>query len=71
MALTCWSPGIRAALMDSSLHLAIPLRENWFEPSIDVPAHQVQPLAVFLQQLVVLLHIPEQLDLNTRIWTKS
>lgn len=66
-----WSPGIRAALMDSSLHLAIPMRENWFEPSIKVPAHEVQPLAVFLQQLVVLLHIPEQLDLNTRIWTKS
>lgn len=66
-----WSPGIRAALMDSSMHLAIPLRENWFEPSLQRSALDPQPLSDFLQQLVVLLHIPEQLDLNTRIWTKE
>jgi hypothetical protein len=66
-----WSPGIHAALLDSSLHLAIPNRENWFEPDINLPADHTQPLTRFLQQLVVLLHIPEQLDLNTRIWTKE
>jgi hypothetical protein len=66
-----WSPGIHAALTGSSLHLAIPNRQNWFEPDINTPASHTQQLNDFLQQLVLLLHITEQLDLNTRIWTKN
>jgi hypothetical protein len=66
-----WSPGIHAALTGSSLHLAIPNRQNWFEPDINAPASHTQQLNDFLQQLVLLLHITEQLDLNTRIWTKN
>ncbi len=66
-----WHTGIHAALLDSRLHLALPKTENWFEPDISRPLHDTRPLADFLQQLVILLHIPEQLDLNTRIWTKE
>jgi hypothetical protein len=66
-----WSPDIRAALIDSSLHLAIPIRENWFEPDIGLPADHSKPLADFVEKLALLLQITEQLDLNTRIWTKE
>ena len=66
-----WSPSIRAALIDSRLHLAIPRSENWFEPDVNSPATNVLPLSDFIQQLVLLLHITEQLDLNTRLWTKQ
>ncbi len=66
-----WSPDIRAALMDSSMHLAIPKREDWFEPDISVPAHDVAILHGFLVQLMMILNITEALDLNTRIWTKD
>lgn len=66
-----WSDGIRAALVDSCLHLAIPLRDDWFEVREGTPAGAVEPLKDFLEQLVVVLHITETLDLNTRIWTKA
>jgi hypothetical protein len=66
-----WSDGIRAALLDSFLHLAIPMRENWFEAGATNSAGAVEPLQRFLDQLVTVLHITEMLDLNTRIWTKE
>lgn len=66
-----WSPNIRAALMDSCLHLAIPMKENWFEAGEANPAGAIQPLQHFLEQLVLILHVTETFDLNTRIWTKE
>jgi hypothetical protein len=66
-----WSPQIRAALIDSNLHLAIPQSANWFEPDINRPAHDPASLARFLGQLATLLQIPENLNLNTRLWTKG
>jgi hypothetical protein len=66
-----WSEGIRAALTDSCLHLAIPMRENWFEAGEAIHAGDTSQLRLFLEQLVVVLHITETLDLNTRIWTKE
>jgi hypothetical protein len=66
-----WSDGIRAALLDSCLHLAMPMRENWFEAGEANPAGALEPLQDFLDQLVIVLHITETLDLNTRIWTKE
>lgn len=66
-----WSAGIRAALFDSCLHLAIPLQGAWFEGENGMPAGAAAPLENFLHQLVSVLHITETLDLNTRIWTKG
>ncbi|MBK1881418.1 DUF3137 domain-containing protein [Luteolibacter pohnpeiensis] len=65
-----WPKGLSAAFIDSQMHLAIPKRENWFEPNLHQPANQTHQLKMFLEQLVILLYIPEVLDLNTRIWTK-
>lgn len=66
-----WSADIRAAFLDSCLHLAIPKTEDWFEPDIGVRAGDVAVLHGFLVQLMIVLHITETLDLNTRIWTKT
>ena len=66
-----WSGNIRAALTDSHLHLAIPQRENWFEPYMDVPADDVAVLHTFLMRLKAVLGITDTLDLNTRIWSKD
>lgn len=66
-----WSSGLRAVLMDSWLHLAIPVKENWFEPDISAPAGDVPVLHGFLQRLMIVLRITETLDLNTRLWTKK
>jgi hypothetical protein len=66
-----WSEGIRVALLDSCLHLAIPLQGDWFEADKGLPAGAIAPLENFLHQLVGVLYITETLDLNTRIWTKE
>ncbi len=66
-----WSPDIRAAFLDSCLHLAIPKNDDWFEPDMAVPAGDVAMLNGFLVQLMIVLHTTETLDLNTRIWTKA
>ena len=66
-----WSTGIRAAFLDSTLHLAIPMAEDWFEADMDFPAGDIPTLHGFLAQLMIVLHITETLDLNTRIWTKD
>jgi hypothetical protein len=66
-----WNANISIALLNSQLHLAIPLSNNWFEPDIHQPANSGAVFATFLTQLVAILHIPDALDLNTRIWTKE
>lgn len=66
-----WSPGIRAVLLDSTLHLAIPQNDNWFEPDFGRPADDPATLHTFLFRLTAVLGITETLDLNTRIWTKE
>ena len=66
-----WSTGIRAAFLDSTLQIAIPMAEDWFEADMDFPAGDIPTLHGFLAQLMIVLHITETLDLNTRIWTKD
>jgi hypothetical protein len=66
-----WSTGIRAAFLDSTLLLAIPMAEDWFEADMDFPAGDIPTLQGFLAQLMIVLRITETLDLNTRIWTKD
>lgn len=66
-----WSKDIRAVLMDSSLHLAIPQNTDWFEPNIKAKADDVTVLHSFLVRLMMVLGVTETLDLNTRIWSKD
>lgn len=66
-----WSKDVRAVLIDSSLHLAIAMTDNWFEPSMNVPVDDLPTLHGFLVQLMLILKITETLDLNTRLWTKE
>lgn len=66
-----WAPDIRAVLVDSALHLAIPRKEDWFEPDFSAPADDIAALHVFLTQLTMILGITDTLDLNTRLWTKD
>ena len=68
---TAWSKNLRAVLMDSCLHIAIPKHEDWFEPDISAPAGDVTMLHGFLTQLMIVLRITETLDLNTRLWSKK
>ena len=62
---------IRVALHRSKLHLTIPNRDNWFEPNINRPAHDISQIHNFIHQMTSIFRIVEMLDLNTRIWTKQ
>lgn len=66
-----WSKDMRAVLMDSRLHLAIPQDEDWFEPNVKTSADDITVLHRFLMRMMMVLQITETLDLNTRIWTKD
>ena len=62
---------IRMAFHDSRLHLTIPNSDDWFEPNIQISAHDTSQMHKFLHQMTSIFRIVEMLDLNTRIWTKD
>ena len=66
-----WGPSLRASFQDSLVYLALPLRANWFEGSIKTPVDDPQQFRQLIAQLSACLNTVDDLDLNTRIWTKE
>lgn len=63
--------GLRIVFYDSHVWLAIPNRKNWFEGSLWHSAHDRSQAKELMGQLRCVFEIVEELDLNTRIWTKQ
>ncbi len=63
--------GLRVVFRDSRVCLAIPNKEDWFEGDLHKPAEDRQQAAKLLSELKSCLMIVDELDLNTRIWTKE
>jgi hypothetical protein len=59
------------AFMANHIYLAIPLNSNWFEPPAFTQPLTFDVLSQYTTQLHFALGIIEDLDLNTRIWSKS
>lgn len=66
-----WGGKIGMSLLRSNLYLAIPNREDWFECSSKVRAGDRAQIERFASQLIAVLNVVNQLDLNTRLWTKE
>ena len=66
-----WSPKLRASFQDSLVILALPLSGNWFEGHIKTPVDDPSQFHNLVAQLHACLSTVEDLDLNTRIWTKE
>ena len=66
-----WSPKLRASFQDSLVILALPLKGNWFEGNIKTPVDDPSQFHNLVAQLQSCFGIVEDLDLNTRIWTKD
>jgi hypothetical protein len=64
------SGGFHLAFMANQIYLAIPMNENWFEPPMGQTLN-MEALAPYAQQLQFATGIVEDLDLNTRIWSKQ
>lgn len=64
------SGGFHLAFMANQIYMAIPLAENWFEPPVGRKL-DINALAPYARQLQFATGIVEDLDLNTRIWSKQ
>ena len=61
---------VRLGFKDSSLVLAVPHTRPFLEPDKGTPAADPAQVGKFLKKLTYFLDTIEELDLNTRIWTK-
>jgi hypothetical protein len=62
---------LRIVFRDSHVCLAIPNETNWFEGDLKMPAGDRTQAKMLLGQIKSCFQIIEELDLNTRIWTKE
>ncbi len=62
---------ISLAFLDNKLFLALPLNKDLFEPNIFSSVMKIDILKEYFQYIVLTVGIVEDLNLNTRIWTKE
>ena len=62
---------LRFAFKDSEVFIAIPSTKDWFEPKLSQIASSPRQVRGLLKQLSACFEIVEDLNLNTRIWTKE
>lgn len=61
---------VRFAFRSSHVYITIPNKNDWFEPTLSHAAHDSGQMNTFLGQISACFQIVEDLNLNTRIWTK-
>lgn len=66
-----WDPSLRASFQDSLVYLALPTKGDWFEGHIGTPVDDPSQFRGLVAQLRACFATVEDLDLNTRIWTKD
>ncbi len=62
---------VRLGFKDSCLTLAVPHGESYLEPNTSRPATDIRQINGMLFELKFFLDTIEELDLNTRIWSKA
>jgi hypothetical protein len=62
---------VRFAFRSSHLYMTIPNKDDWFEPMLSRPAHDPGQMTSVLAQMSSCFQIVEDMNLNTRIWTKE
>ncbi len=62
---------IRLSFLDSNVHIAISFSRNLFEPRMFQSLLNVEPIEEYFEDLQLAVGIVEDLNLNTRIWTKD
>lgn len=62
---------IRVAFKDSFVWIAVPHKHQYLEPSHHVEATDTTQIQRMLQEVLPFLQIVDELDLNTRIWSKE
>lgn len=62
---------IYLSFVGSNLYVAISHTKNLFEPKLSVPVTDMKAIREFLDDLVLAVSLVEELNLNTRIWSKQ
>ncbi|MEM9080280.1 MAG: DUF3137 domain-containing protein [Verrucomicrobiota bacterium] len=66
-----FSKEVRAAFRDSLVYVAIPKQADWFEGDLKCRVDDLGQFRELVFQLSACFGLVEDLDLNTRIWTKD
>jgi len=62
---------VKIAFKNSTLYMGVSGNMNYLEPRMDIPATNEAQIRRFISEVMTLLQIVEDLNLNTRIWTKE
>ena len=62
---------IRVLFENSNIIVAIPRSGNWLEPPFFGAFDKQETLQQTIQEIISMVKLVEDLDLNTRIWTKQ
>ncbi|HNJ90482.1 MAG TPA: DUF3137 domain-containing protein [Chitinophagales bacterium] len=62
---------IQCSFLNNNIYLAMPMKENLFEPSLRKSVMTMADVEGFYKDLLFCTSIVDELDLNTRIWTKE
>ncbi len=62
---------VRLSFRESSVCIAVPRHSPYLEPCPSIPANDPRQVKNMAKTIAMLLAIVEELDLNTRIWTKE
>ncbi len=66
-----WQDDVRLGFRDSNVQIAISHKQNLFEPNIKKSALDKAQIEQFYRELGTCFEIVEDLNLNTRVWTKE
>lgn len=62
---------IQLSFIESQVYLAIPMKKNLFEPSLRKTVKRFEDVEEYYDQVCFCTDIVEELNLNTRIWSKQ
>ncbi len=62
---------IQFSFIDSNIFMAVPMRKNLFEPSLRRTVMNFDDVKSYYEQIIFCTGIVDELNLNTRIWTKE
>ena len=62
---------IHLAFAQSNIYVAISCHQSLFEPKLFTSVLKFEPIQEYFEELQLAIGIVEDLDLNTRIWSKA
>lgn len=66
-----WDKTMHISLIDSKLYMAISTNKNFFEPTTFKSLLGIENYQEMLEYMNLIIEVVEELNLNTRIWTKQ